>query len=156
MAGEGRRLTEEDGRRALRDHAAEKGAEGRAKAGGRVGWAELSALLEDRSVVRYPTRVVFDDRPLEPGEFAWARPLGERPSDGFEIVVHPYFRDREEDLPLLVAYHLVAVNYGEIATREEAEAFGAALLGLEVDDYYERVCRLADELAAATGGAPCR
>ena len=39
-------------------------------------------------------------------------------------------------VPLLVAYHLVRVNYGEIAGPEAAEVFGATLCGMDVDDYY--------------------
>ncbi len=33
------------------------------------------------------------------------------------------------------AYHLVTVNYGDVATHEEAEVFGATLLDLDQDDY---------------------
>ena len=75
-------------------------------------------------------------------------PRGEQPSDGFVRVVHPHFEGRSEDLPLLLAYHVVAINYLDVATRAEAELFGATLLGMRVDEYHGRVCELADELPA--------
>jgi len=57
-----------------------------------------------------------------------------------------------EQVPLLVLYQLVLVNYGVFAAPEDAEAFGAAALGLERDEYYHRVCQLADELGQGTAG----
>jgi hypothetical protein len=42
------------------------------------------------------------------------------------------------------------VNYGEFASADDAETFGAAALGLSKDDYYQAVCALADELADET------
>ncbi len=148
----------EDGRRALRDHVIEKALSAREKYGGEIDYAAILQILDDREIVRYPVSLDFDSTPLEPGEFAYMRALGSRPADGFCLHVHPRFRDRDEALPLLIAYHLVCANYGEVATHEEAELFGASLLGRSVDDYYQAVCGLADELstgsqcAAGTGG----
>ena len=140
------KVTEEDGLRSLLDHAVNKAIEARARYGSGLGLAEIQAMLGDASVVRYPTRIAFDTVGLEPGMFAIAQQCGAAPADGFVLNVHPYFEGREQDLPLLIAYHLVAVNYGEIAGREVAECFGAALLGLEVEEYYQRLCALVDEL----------
>jgi hypothetical protein len=36
------------------------------------------------------------------------------------------------------------VNYGEIVSHEEAELFGATLLGMDVEEYYRALCDLAD------------
>ncbi|HHI80015.1 MAG TPA: hypothetical protein ENK02_08535 [Planctomycetes bacterium] len=139
--------TEEDGKLALREHAKLRGMEARHKYG-EIGPENLSALLKDPSVVRFPTILRFDAEPLEPGEFAFPSPLGEKPGDGYCLFVHPFFQDRPEALPFLVSYQLVRINYGEVATHEDAEAFGAALLGLDQEEYYQEICRLADELAA--------
>jgi hypothetical protein len=49
-------------------------------------------------------------------------------------------------VPALVLYQLVLVNYGEFASPDDAEAFGAAALGLSRDAYYELVCQAADLL----------
>jgi hypothetical protein len=65
--------------------------------------------------------------------------------------VHPLFADRPDDLPALVAYHIPVVNYGAIVDAEAAELYGAALLDLEPDEYYARLCALADAIAAASG-----
>ncbi len=146
------KLTEEDGRKALLDHVIDRALLARDRHGAVIDESAIRAMLEDREVVRYPVTIVFDAAALEPGEFAWAEQAGERPSDGFRLHVHPRYAGRADALPLLVAYHLVRVNYGEIATREEAEVFGATLLGMEVNDYYAAICRLADELVEGGGG----
>jgi hypothetical protein len=141
---------EAEGRQALADHAAWCGAGARERHGP-IDHAALLRLLDDRQVVRYPVEIRFDASGLEPGEFAHAAAVGDHPEDGFHLRVHPYFRDRAADLPLLIAYHLVTVNYGSVATHEEAERFAAELLGMDREEYYLRVCALADELSAAIG-----
>lgn len=139
---------EQQGREALTAHAAECAAAARTRHG-RFDLITFGNLLEDRRAVRHPTRLCFDAGLLAPGEFARAVPLGPQPRDGFQLCIHPRFEQRPEDAVLLAAYHLVSINYGSAATREQAEVFGAALLGLEVEEYYNHVCRLADELAAS-------
>ncbi|MFM8469001.1 MAG: hypothetical protein ACKODH_03370 [Limisphaerales bacterium] len=138
-------LTAEDARQSLREHCAAKGREVRAKYGPRLGWAELQQLLNDRTLVRYPCTVAFDSVPLQTEEFAYAEPLGDRPDAGFRICVHPRFEHDLDSVPALVLYQLVAVNYGDFATAEDAEAFGAAALGMEREEYYRRLCACADE-----------
>lgn len=148
-------LTAADARQSLRDHAAAKGDEVRAKFGPRLGWAELNRLLEDRTLVRYPCRIAFDSTPLQPGEFAYPEPLGERPDAGFRICVHPRFETDLEAVPALVLYQLVAVNYGDFATPEDAEAFGAAALGVSQEEYYQRLCQFAEQVSAGIrAGSP--
>lgn len=147
-------LTAEDARQSLRDHVAAKGAEVRAKFGPRLGWAELSQLLKDRKFVRYPCTIAFDATPLQPDEFAYPEPLGTRPDDGYRICVHPRFEADLDVVPALVLYQLVAVNYGDFATAEDAEAFGAAALGLDRDAYYRMLCKIVDQMGGATGRAP--
>ncbi|MBZ0172895.1 MAG: hypothetical protein K8E66_10975, partial [Phycisphaerales bacterium] len=85
--------------------------------------------------------------PLEPGEFAWPQPLGDKPSDGYCLFIHPHFERRPQAWPLLISYHVPSVNYGEIVTAEEAELFAATLLGMDVETYYNALCTLADEIA---------
>jgi hypothetical protein len=139
-------LTAEDARQSLAGHVAAKGAELRAQYGPRIGWQELLQILQDRAFVRYPCDVVFDAAPLAPGEFAHPVALGNRPEEGFAMHVHPLFGDRLDEVPGLVLYQLVLVNYGEFASPEDAETFGAAALGLSKDDYYRILCRLADQV----------
>ena len=128
---------------------AAKGAEIRAKYGPHIGWKELQHILEDRACVRYPCDVVFDSQPLLDGEFANAQPKGERPEDGFAIFVHPFFMTQLTKVTSLVLYQLVLVNYGDFASSDDAETFGASVLGLSRDEYYKALCELADQLPKA-------
>ncbi len=139
--------TVEDGRRALCEHAAGRARLARARYGPEIDMPAMLRLLGDAEVVRHPVEICFEAAPLEPGEFAYASPCGERPHEGFRLFVHPHFEDRPEALPLLIAYHLVRINYGVVATHEHAEIFGATLLGMTRDEYYETLCALADEIA---------
>lgn len=147
-------LTEKDGYDALKAHVQERAWTARQRHGPAFDEAAMRSLLADPEVVRFPTELVFDDAGLMPGEFAWPRPKGERPTDGYQLVVHPYFAGRWEVLPLLIAYQVPAINYLDVATHEEAELFGATLLGMDVDAYYERVCRLADSVPGAPAHDP--
>ena len=137
-------LTAEDARQSLTAHVAAKGEELRAKYGAQIGWKELLRSLEDRAFVRYPCEIAFDSGPLNPGEFANPVARGERPEDGFTMYVHPFFLTQLQKVPYLVLYQLVLVNYGEFASPDDAETFGAAALGLSRDDYYRILCELAD------------
>lgn len=142
-----KQLTADDFRDSLNHHVAIKGDEIYGKFGPTIGWRELLALLEDRSVVRYPCKIVFDAQPLLPGEFAQAIPKSDAPEDGFIIYVHPLFSLELDRVPYLVLYHLVAVNYGTFASAEDAEAFGAHALGINPDDYYQILCTCADTIS---------
>ena len=113
---------ESEARGALQQHAARVGAEARQRYG-QVDWITFQEMLTDDTVARFPVVIGFDADRLGPGEFAWAEPRGDRPRDGYTIWLHPRFRERGGDLVALAAYHLVTVNYGDVATRAEAEAF---------------------------------
>ena len=157
------KLTLEDARESLTAHVAAKGAEIRAKFGPDVGWSQLQRILADRECVRYPCELVFDSAPLEPDECAYPEPKGARPEDGFRLCVHPYFSIEPNRVPLLALYQIVAINYGGFASPDDAEAFGAAILGISRDEYYASLCAMADEIStghpdaegAAPGGCHC-
>jgi hypothetical protein len=138
--------TEEDGRQSLREHIIEKATEARLKHGMYIDAEEIVSILDDRSVLRYPVGLRFDDEALESGEFAWAMQLGEHPSDGYCLFVHPHFENSPDAWPLLIAYHIPSINYGEIVSHEEAELYGATLLGITTDQYYEALCELVDSI----------
>lgn len=139
-------LRAEDARQSLTAHVEAKGVEAMMKFGPQIGWTQLQRLLEDRTMVRYPCEIGFDATPLLPGEFAYPAPKGADPEEGFIIWVHPAFQSFPDRVPLLVLYHLVAVNYGEFASAVEAETFGAAALGLTRDEYYAALCDVSDQL----------
>jgi hypothetical protein len=134
---------------AFGEHLRRKAEAARLKYGFYVDAEVIREMLDDRQVVRYPAAIDYDAAPLLAGEFAWAQPLGFHSSDGFRLVVHPWFRRQPENLPLLVAYHIPAINYGPIVEPQHAELFGATLLGLDVDTYYRALCELADSIPGA-------
>ncbi len=141
-----KRLTETDAKEALRDHLVAKAIDARLRHGLLIDADEIMRILDDKAVVRYPVGIRFDSQPLEPGEFAWPAPLGETPSNGFCLFINPWFENQPDAWPLLIAYHLPSINYGEIVSGEDAEAFGAALLGLETETYYQALCELVDSI----------
>lgn len=145
-------LTAADARQSLNAHVAAKGAEIFEKYGPRIGWKELQMILQDEDCTRYPCEVVFDAAGLQPGELAHPAPKGNHPGDGFTMWVHPLFMTQLAQVPAVVLYQLVLVNYGEFASPDDAETFGAAALGLSKDDYYAQLCELADELAGCAAG----
>jgi hypothetical protein len=145
-------LTTDDFRQSLNAHVAAKGAELHEKFGPVIGWNELRLVLEDREFCRYPCEINFDASQLGPGEFAHPVPKGERPEEGFAMHVHPVFRMQLSQVPHLVLYQLVLVNYGEFATADDAETFGAGALGISKDEYYARLCGLAAQLGGCEPG----
>lgn len=147
-------LTLEDAQQSLSGHVAAKGEEIRARYGPHIGWPELQRLLEDRECVRYPCEIVFDAGPLRDGEFAHPVPKGEQPEDGFTLHVHPFFSTQPATVPGLVLYQLVLVNYGDFASPEDAETFGAAALGLDREEYYAALCECADLVSSGIATAP--
>ncbi len=106
----------------------------------------LARILEDRRVVRYRTALRFDEEGLREGEFAWLEALGEDPSEGFLLHIHPAFEDRPDLNPLLAVYYVPSIDYGDVATHVEAETFGSILADLDRDAYYAILCEAADSL----------
>ncbi len=141
-----RKLTEQDGKLALRDHVIAKAAAARLDRGMYIDAEAIIKLLDDREAVRYPTGVRFDAEPLESGEFAWLMPLGDTPAEGFCLFIHPWFETQPDAWPLIIPYYIPCVNYGEIVSEEECEFYGASLLGLERENYYQALCELADSI----------
>lgn len=143
------KLTAEDAKQSLNAHVAAKGAEIFQKYGPVIGWSDLLQILKDQTAVRYPCELAFDACPLQPGEMAHPVPNGENPEAGFRMCVHPCFMTRMEYVPYIVLYQLVLVNYGDFASADDAETFGAAALGLGKEEYYQTLCHQADHLARA-------
>jgi hypothetical protein len=147
-------LTEEDGYEALRGHVIDKAVAARRRHGPVIDAGAILRVLSDPEIVRFPTELVFASSALLPGEFACPLPKGEHPKQGFTLAVHELFANQPEALPYLVAYHIPSINYLDVVTNREAELFGAALLGLEVDEYYRRLCALADQLPGGHAVTP--
>jgi hypothetical protein len=148
------RPTAEDARQSLTAHAAAGGGGIFEKYGPRIGWKQLLLILQDRTCVRYPCEIAFDAAPLQPGECAYPKPNGGRPEDGFVLHIHPIFMTQLDRAAALALYQLVVVNYGEFASSEDAEVFGAAALGISREEYYQDLCEMADALQTGLAVGP--
>jgi hypothetical protein len=126
---------------------AAKANEIRQKYGPEIGWNELQRLLEDRQCAPFPCEIRFDAEPLLPGEFGHPVPKGSTREQGFIIYLHPLYATQLARVSYLVLHQLVLVNYGELATPEDAETFGSLALGLSKEDYYRALCELSGQIS---------
>lgn len=145
------KLTLEDGRKAAGAHALEKGYQIRQKYGKFIDYDTLVKILKDDEFVRYPTKIEFNSDKIEEGMFGFAERVSTDASDGYIIYIHKHFKKRLGDLPALVFYHIVTVNYGDFVTYNEAEEFASAALGMDKEYYYQYLCRLVDSLPKKEG-----
>ncbi|MBK7404504.1 MAG: hypothetical protein IPJ41_07670 [Phycisphaerales bacterium] len=152
-SGMEQRLTEQDGKMALRDHVAATALRGLERYGPAIDAEGLLRLLTDRSVVRFPVEIRFGTERLRPGEPGFPEPVGERPSDGYRLWLHPALEARRELWPVVVSYYLASVNYGPVVSADDAELFGATLLNLDIETYYLQMCALADWIASLPGSS---
>ena len=127
-------------------HCLDKGHKLRQKYGKAIDHELLKTILKDEEFVRYPVRLLFDSTKVEKGMFAVTERVSTDASAGFIIYIHECFKKRLGDVPALVFYHVVAVNYGEFATHNEAEEFGSSALGMEKEEYYQLLCCLTDQI----------
>lgn len=128
----------------LAEHARLRAEEARARLGGPLWAGNLERFLGDTGCLRWKTRIVFDDAPLEAHQFA--HPVVSGPPEARECTLHvrPVFANVPESLPYFVAYFAAVINYGIAAGPELCEAYGATLMGLSREAFYEAVCRWAD------------
>lgn len=110
----------------------------------------LKGFLEDRACVFHSVKVLFDAKPLKEGEYGYMHQVDRDPAKGFVLFLHPDFKDRTEVHPALISYQLAVVNFGQEVDPDVAEALGAGLTGMNVDEYYEMLCRLTDEVNGRT------
>jgi len=94
--------------------------------------ANLNLFLADARCLRYPTRIIYDRTGLEPQQ-----------------VAQPFYRP--EIIYLVVAYMAAVINYGDAATPELAEMLGSLLTGIEQEEFYEKMCAIADSLSGVAG-----
>jgi hypothetical protein len=115
----------------------------------------LDRLLVDPDCLRHPTRLVFEFGEMALHQFAqpdldWRDPT----QNGRVLYLRPALRSRPELILLAVAYMIPVLNYGEVVTDDHCLLYGATLLGLSEDEFYRRICSLADEVGAEPRGAP--
>lgn len=133
---------------AVSKHVIEKANEIRSRYGPVIDYPVVLRILEDRRCIRYPVEIQFVSDGIDPGLFAKTEPISENPDDGYVISLHHLFEYQSEVLPALILYQSVLVNYGDLATAEDAELFGSGILGLDRDTYYAQIVALTDALWA--------
>lgn len=137
----------EEGRQALNAHAADRAAAARRKY--RITTSEsfaavLDDCLADRAFVRHPTRLVFEFGEMALHQFAQPGPDPRDPEHAVVLYLRPALKDRPDLVALAVAYMIPVINYGDMAGDADCLLHGATLLGLSQEDYYARLCALAD------------
>ena len=110
---------------------------------------KLDALLHDPDCLRHPVRLVFEFGEMAMHQFAqpdidWRN----TEQDGRVLYVRPPLRKQPELLPLAVAYMIPLINYGDIITDPHCLLYGATLLGMMEEEYYQNLCALSEFLGA--------
>lgn len=127
-------------------HASEKAKDIRSRYGSDINYKTILDILDDRKSTRYPVQLRFSTDSIEPGMFALTEAISDNPDDGYTISLHSALEGRHDILPALILYQLVLVNYGDLATANDAELFGSTVLNMDRQDYYEQIVTLTDSL----------
>ncbi|MBL9172137.1 MAG: hypothetical protein JNL10_01260 [Verrucomicrobiales bacterium] len=109
----------------------------------------LERMLRDTECLRHPVRLVYEFGEMGLHQFAqpdldWRN----TEEDGRVLYLRPTLRGRPDDILPAVAYMIPVINYGDVVNDEHCVEYGATLLGLTSEEYYGRICRLADEVGA--------
>ncbi len=123
---------------------------------------KLEAFLHDPDCLRHPVRLAFEFGEMAMHQFAqpdtdWRNSA----QDGRVLYLRPRLRERPDLLPLAVAYMIPLINYGGIISDDHCLRYGAVLLGLMEEEYYQQLCALSDwvgaeqRLVGQTVGAGC-
>lgn len=128
----------------LMNHAQEACARARTRLGASLSYANLEQFLSDEACVRFPTTIRFTTKELSPHQFAEPVIVDDGPAKRCVLHIHPRYEGQHDAIPYFVAYMAPVINYGQIVPPELCEAYGAQLLGLEQETYYERLCAFFD------------
>jgi hypothetical protein len=147
-----RRLSTSDliklGEDSLRDHVAAQAVVAHHKHAP-LTFAALDALLADPECLRHPTRLAFEFGEMARHQFAQPDlDHRNREQDGRVLYLRPLLRDRPELAVLAVAYMIPVINYGDIITDEHCLRYGATLLGMMEEEFYQAICQMADLVGA--------
>lgn len=137
-------MSEEEMGTALRDHALGTAQRVLSRLGGPLDARTLEQFMALEGGLRYPTELRFDGKGLEAHQFAQPAFRGAGRKRRCVLHIHPRYEEQVDAHPYIVAYMVAAINYGAAATGSLCELLGAALVGMSVDDFYEKICYLAD------------
>lgn len=110
---------------------------------------KLEKLFHDPECVRYPTRLVFEFGDMAMHQFGqpdldWRN----QEASGRVLYLRPMLAARPDLVVLAAAYFIPVINYGDIITDAHCICYGATLLGMMEQEYYSRICELADTVGA--------
>ena len=74
--------------------------------------------------------------------------------NGRVLYLRPLLRDRPDLAVLAVAYMIPVLNYGDIVTDDQCIRYGATLLGMMEEEFYDAICRMADYVGAEPKAPP--
>jgi hypothetical protein len=117
-----------------------------AEYGAGLEWLDFKQLLGDRSLLGVRCELRFDDAPLLPGECAHLAPMGLGSDEAVLLYLHPSFASQLNAVPFLALPHVGRLVTQGKASPEEAERFGAAVMGTTPEAYYDHLCDLASQL----------
>jgi hypothetical protein len=134
---------------ALFEHARFAAQRAHARLGGFLNPSNLDKFLEDNLCLRYPTRIIYDRTGLDPHQVA--QPFYRQSRDGVfcDLHVDPELQKTPGSNYLVVAYMAAVINYGDAATPELAELYGALLTGIDQEMFYDKMCAVADSVRSA-------
>jgi hypothetical protein len=112
--------------------------------GGPLSSNNLSRFLEGGDSLRYPTEILFSEEGLEEHQFAEPVFYAGKSGQCCMLHIHPRYQNYPEAIPYLVAYMAAPINYGDSADGDLCEHLGAMLVKQEREEFYARVCQLAD------------
>ncbi|MBI5693383.1 MAG: hypothetical protein HZC55_25180 [Verrucomicrobia bacterium] len=139
---------EQVGQQSLRSHVVAQAQVARARHAPFHG-ESLESFLRDPECLRHPVRLVFEFGEMAMHQFGqpdidWRNTA----EDGRVLYLRPVLRDRPDLILLAVAYLVPLINYGDVVSDEACVAYGAALLGMDEQAFYTRICALADLVGA--------
>ncbi len=109
----------------------------------------LDAFLEDRECVRYPTRLALEYGGMGPHQFAHPdRDLQSEDQSARVLFLRPVLGKRPDYIALALSYMLPVINFGDIVDDEHCIEYGAALMGMDPEEYYDQICEIADFVGA--------
>lgn len=139
-----RAMDPQEAEQALHAHALEGAERVRRNLGGALCSQNLPEFLEADGCLRCPTELCFDEYDFEAHQFAEPEFITISGQQKCILHLRAKYETRAEDHPYLVAYMAACINYRDAATAALCEEYGAALLGLEVQTFYEKVCAIVD------------
>ncbi len=136
------------GEESLRNHLVAQAVVAHQKHSG-LSFEGLDILLTDPECLRHPTRLVFEFGEMAMHQFAQPD-LDHRnqEQEGRVLYVRPILRQHPNLVVLAVAYMIPVINYGDVVSDEHCLLYGATLLGMMAEEFYQKICHLADVVGA--------